>query len=473
MKKTDYVVIPFNSGRIKDKYLVSNLLGKWDLLEDKEFQELTSFKLDKEGALFKRLYAKGVLADESNFKNLLDDFRRINANLFWDTSLHIAVLTTRCNLECGYCQTGSLKAEDMNYEVANRTLKSIFDTRNPAVTLEFQGGEPLLNWDVLVFLVENSRKFNVNKDLRLTLVTNSTLLDESKMKFLCDNGVEICTSLDGPAFLHDKNRHFKNGKGTYKIVTDRIRMLKKKFGKKVNLLPTITKESLKFHREIIDEYVKWDQREISLRPVNRLGIACRKWTDIGYSPEQFNKFYKDSLDYILDLNRKGIFIRERIARVILDKVLGGKDPGYVELMNPCGTGRSTIAYMPNGDCYPCDEARMIGEDMFRLGNVLTDNYSNLMKSENLMHLLQSSLVNLWDYSSPFLPWMGTCPVVNYALQKNLVPKICCSAIHKIYKFQFNYIFEKIAESKDNLEIFKKWVKPEGGKNARKKKKKVQ
>ncbi|MCF7888083.1 MAG: hypothetical protein K9L76_02265 [Candidatus Omnitrophica bacterium] len=187
-------------------------------------------------------------------------------------------------------------------------------------------------------------------------------------------------------------------------------------------------------------------------------MACSDWLSIGYSSKQFNNFYKKSMDYILELNKKGIHFKERIARVILEKVLGKRDPAYVELMNPCGAGRNTISYMPNGDCYPCDEARMVGEDMFKLGNILNQEYSDMMKKDSLVHLLQASLVNLWDYDSAFLPWIGTCPVVNYAIQKNIVPKIACSTIHKIYKFQFNYIFEKIAESKDNLEIFKSWVK---------------
>ncbi|MCF7888082.1 MAG: radical SAM protein [Candidatus Omnitrophica bacterium] len=230
MKKKKFAVIPFNSDRIKDKYLVSNLLGKWDLLDKQEFRQLNSLKLNKDKPLFKRLYDKGIVADEGSFKGLIDDFKRTNTNLFWDTSLHIAVLTTRCNLGCKYCQTGLLKPEDMNYEVANRVLKYMFDTRNPAVTLEFQGGEPVLNWDVLAFLVKYARKFNVNKDLKLALVSNLTLLDEDKIKFLYDHDVEICSSLDGPEFIQDKNRPFKNGKKTYKTVTEKIRKIKKKFG---------------------------------------------------------------------------------------------------------------------------------------------------------------------------------------------------------------------------------------------------
>ncbi len=469
--KEKYAVIPFNSSKIKGKYLVSNLLGKWDILDKDEFRKLSSLALAENGKgqeLFKRLYDRGIIVDQDNFKGLIKDFKEKNANLFRGTSLHIAVLTTRCNLKCKYCQTSCLKSEDMNYEVAQRIIKHIFDTRERAVTLEFQGGEPILNWDVLVFLVENIRKLNVGKNLKISLVTNLTLLNDEKMNFLCDNKVDICCSLDGPDFLHNKNRFFANGKGTYGTIAKNIKKLNKNFGKKINLLPTITKDSLNFYKEIVDEYVRWGQTSIAIRPVNQMGVACRNWLDLGYSFHQFNDFYKKAMDYILELNKKGIYIRERIAGVMVEKILGGYDPSYVELMNPCGAGRSTLAYMPNGDCYPCDEARMVGEDMFKLGNVLVDkNHGDLMKKENLMHLLQSSVMNLWDYNSAYLPWMGTCPVVNYALQNNIVPKVSCSTIHNIYKFQFNYIFEKIIESAENVKVFKSWLRTKGGKNGAK------
>jgi len=461
IKEKDFAVIPFGSTLIKDKYLVSNMLGGWDILAKDEFRKLNSFTLDRESPLFKRLHSRGVLLDENNLLQIISDFKKLNTNLFSDTSLHIAVITTRCNLACNYCQTKTLEPKDMNHEVAARILKYIFDVKTVSVTLEFQGGEPLLNWDVLAFTIEHARKFNTHKDLKISIVTNLTLLDEEKMKFLSDFDVEICTSLDGPRHIHNANRIFANGKGTYDRVVKNISKLKKKFGKRVNLLPTITKYSLKYFKEIIDEYVKHGERIIPLRPVNEMGMACSNWKNLGYSPEEFNSFYRKSMDYILELNKKGVLIKERLASVILDKVLNKRDPGYVELMSPCGAGRSTIAYMPDGSCYPCDEARMVGENMFKLGNILDESYEDLMKKENLLHLLEASLVNLWDYNSVFSPWIGTCPVVNYALQKNIVPQIHCSYMHKAYKFQFGYIFEKIIDGGENLEIFKKWVKVKG------------
>ena len=453
-----FAILPFNSSRVKDKYLLSNQLGAWDFLDKKEFREFSSYSLKKGSALYERLYGKGLVADSNNIERLFNEYRSLNANLFLDTSLHIAVVTTRCNLRCRYCQSNTLKPQDMDSEVATRVLKYLFDVRNMNITLEFQGGEPLLNWKTLSFLIEHARKFNVTgKDLRIALVSNLTLLDEAKIKFLLKHDVEICGSLDGPKAVHDKNRVLSNGKGTYDLVVKNVRKIQKEFKRKINLLPTITSFSLPYYKEIIDEYVSLGQDEICLRPVNKLGIACVNWPNLGYTAEEFNDFYDKAMDYIFALNKKGVLIKERMARVISEKIFNKKDPGYVELMNPCGSGRSTIVYMPDGSCFPCDEARMLGEEMFKLGNILKENYEELMKKDNLLHLIQSSLTNLWDYNNVYSPWLGTCPVVNYALQKNIVPKVSCSPLHKINNFQFRYIFEKILENKGNENILRGWI----------------
>jgi len=454
----DFAVIPFNSGVVAQKHLISNMLGGWDILCEDDFRLFSSFKCDRSTPLFNRLYERGLIVDERNFNRVLEDYRSLNSNLFCDASLHIAVLTTHCNLRCRYCQAHSRKPERMSLNVARRVIDYIAERKNPYITLEFQGGEATLNWDVLTFLTKNIRKLESNnKKIKITLVSNLTALNAKKMQFFKDFNVSVCTSLDGPKHIHDKNRIFSGGKGTYEVVARNIKKFRKQFKKPVNLLPTITRHSLTAFKEIVDEYVKWGETNIALRPVNHLGNACGNWNNLGYSADEFITFYKNAFEYILKLNRKGIFICERMAKVILRKIFNKEDPYYVDLMSPCGAGRGQIVYMPDGSCYPCDEARMVGEEMFKLGNILNETYEGLVKKENLLHLLETSAVNLWDSTSVFSPWIGVCPVLNYAEQKNFVPKIHCSFIYKISTFQFKYIFEKIAKGGQDLEILKSWV----------------
>lgn len=228
------------------------------------------------------------------------------------------------------------------------------------------------------------------------------------------------------------------------------------------LLPTITKYSLKYPKEIVDEYVKWGASTIALRPLTKVGAAVESWKKIGYTPEEFNAFWHKAMDHILDLNKKGVLIKERMTAVFLKKILKKQDPGYVDLMSPCGAGRKVLTYMPNGDVYPCDEARMTGEEMFHLGN-LTKNisYDNVIRRSGLCSLSTASLINLWQYNSVFLSWLGTCPVLNYMQQGNIIPKITTTPLHKIYSFQLRYLFEKIVTDEKNREIFLRWIEKGG------------
>ena len=233
--------------------------------------------------------------------------------------------------------------------------------------------------------------------------------------------------------------------------------LKRNIKHRVNLLPTITKESLSYPKEIIDEYLKWEVGSIPLRYVNRLGRADKIWREIGYTPEEFNKFWEESMEYILELNKRGINLAERTALVMLKKIFKKEDPGYVDLCSPCGAGRNVLTYMPNGDIYSCDEARMIRSSMFKLGNVKKDKYSEVTRNPNIFYILGSSLLDFWDYNSAYAIWSGTCPVLNYYEQENVVVKIRQTSRYKIYDFQFNYLFKKIAKDKEAVRIFRRWV----------------
>ncbi|MFA5038971.1 MAG: His-Xaa-Ser system radical SAM maturase HxsB [Candidatus Omnitrophota bacterium] len=459
----DWALLPYNSQPLKDRFLISNMLGSWQILDRKDFVRLETGQISPGGDLFGRLLDSGIVCNQEKLKESLESYRKLNSHLFSDVSLHIAVVTTRCNLNCLYCQTKSEKPKDMDIDVAARILKYVFDTQNPYANIEFQGGEPLLNWKIVTFITENARRINAgNKNLIIGLVTNGTLLDEKKLDFLCAHEVDICFSLDGPASIHDRNR-VRSGSSAHKAVRTAIEKTKKAYRKRgikrsVNMLCTLTRQSLAHPEKIIDEYLALGADRIALRPLSRLGMADVLWEKIGYTPEEFNAFWAKAMDYILELNKKGRAFQERLAAVILTKVFKKENPGYVDMMSPCGAARSVLSYMPNGDVYPCDEARMLKEDIFKLGNVLTDDYPKVMKNDNVFCLCESSLMELWDYRSAFQPWIGTCPVLNYAQGGGLVPKITTTPLHKNFSFQMRYIFDKIISDPQAKDIFLSWIK---------------
>ncbi|MDE2230973.1 MAG: radical SAM protein [Candidatus Omnitrophica bacterium] len=457
-----FSILPFNSEKINDKYLVSNMMGAWDALSEAEFRQFNSLCLQEGSSLSRRLQERGLILDENNILRVMDEYRRLNANLFTDTSLHIAVVTKRCNLRCNYCHAeGGASSEDMSIETATRVLQYLFDVRNNNVTLEFQGGEPLLNWPVVRFLCEHARKFNtLGKNLNIVLVTNMLLMDDEKIRFLAEHNVGVCTSVDGPADIHDQCRKDVGGRGSHAQLMEKIERFSAHTGRKVYMLPTITKYSLAHPEKIVDEYLRLGQGEIALRPVNKIGYARNHWDEIGYGSQEFNDFYTRAFGYIMKLNTSGTHISERIARTILTKVLLKTDPYYVNMMNPSGDGRAVMTYGVDGGCYPTDEARMLGDDMFRLGSIVDEGYDHMLNKENLLFLLSAGCSDLWNYRSVYSPWMGVDPVVNYAMEKNVVPK-GDSRLQHVLTHQFRTVFSYLLGDKKYVEVFQRWTQGVG------------
>ncbi len=450
MRKTnDFAILPFNTARIRGKYLVSNALGAWDLLELSEFRELNSFRLDRGSPLFARLKERGLIVDETNLSAGLEDFRRSNGHLFKETFHHIAVVTTRCQGTPGH-------GIDMAPDVAVEVLMALFPGVSRGVTLELKGGEPLLNWAAVQFMVDNARQMNSKgiKDLKIVLVTDLLLADDERMKFLAEHGVQVKVLLDGPRTLHDKIR------GGYAKAARNIKRFQETFGGQVTLVSTMTAATLKDPRGLVEEYLRQGQQEISLSPLNALAPDAVDWHGPDFSAKAFVDFYARAMDYIFELNERGILIRERTACSILTKVLAKRDPEDLDLMVPGGLGRLVMAYAPDGTCYPSDEARRLGPEIFRLGDILKEKNVDMIKKEELTHVLQSSCAGLWHYASAYSPWTGESSVMNYALQRNVVVKARLSPFCRILERQFGYIFDKIC-SGEHSDIFNRWV---GGKN---------
>lgn len=452
-----WIILPFRSTSIKNKKLVSNVLGHWDFLTDDEFKCLHSMNIAQDSPLFCRLKEKGLIVDDHNIKQVIQNFRNSRSHLFQDASLHIAVVTTQCNQQCLYCQAKTDNPQDMTLEVASRILKYITEVRTPLVTIELQGGEPLLNWPVVQFLIEKAQELLFEgRKFHLTVVSNLTLLDDEKLSFFMKYNVDICTSFDGVEHVHNQNRIFLNGRGTYQEVVQKIRKIQS-LNYRCGLLPTITKSLLPYPKELIDSYIELQQYEVPLRSVSCMGEAQEIWDTIGYSVDDFMKFYEEAIDYMLELNQKGIMVRERMMALLLKQILLHQDHGYVDCMNPCGAGRTVMTYMPDGGCYPCDESRMIDPPTFQLGNILEENYEDMIKKDKLLHILTSSCSDLWHYGSAFSPWLGVCPMIHYAKEKNLVLKTQCSFFQDIQRRQLKLIFEKLADEKQ-YHLLMNWVK---------------
>ncbi|HEX4048520.1 MAG TPA: radical SAM protein, partial [Elusimicrobiota bacterium] len=295
--------------KVGGRVLLTNDWGYHATLSEADFETFVQGRLPRDGAVWLELKKKGFLRGHRDLKDLAAKFAAHHPYLWKGPSLHIVVVTLRCNLKCVYCHSsvvGEAQREfDMTLDTARRSVDMIFESPNPSLMIEFQGGEPMMNWPVVKFVAEYARKKNrtANRQLKLMMVSNLTLLDEEKLAACADLGISICTSLDGPASVHDANRIHLGGNSHAATARWLERLVKSGTG--TGALMTTTRKSLSCAKEIVDEYRRLGLGQIFVRPLHYLGFAKKSWHVIGYEDAEFIAFYRETLDYAIDLNRGG------------------------------------------------------------------------------------------------------------------------------------------------------------------------
>jgi uncharacterized protein len=479
LQKEKFIVNNFRHKKLSVGNLITTDHGSFEIIDDKSFEELKSGNVSSKEML-DRLEDKGIILTAKNIDRVKASLKERYSFLKQGTSLHIVVVTLRCNQYCIYCQASSrpeLKAGvDMDAETAKKTVEFIFQSSSNEICIEFQGGEPLLNFPAIKKITEYANQINKTKrkDLIFTLVTNLTLMTEEILDYCIKNRIFICTSLDGPKFLHDKNRPCN--KSSHDTAVYWIKRINDEYKKKkidytvLNALITVTRESLKYPKEIVDEYAKLGMKTMHLRFLSKLGYAGKNRATIEYSSEEFIAFWKAAVDYIIELNKKGIFFRERTVMTILKKIMTEKDPNYLDMRSPCGAVIGQMAYNYNGDVYSCDEGRMLDEDTFRIGNVKKDSYGSVLCSHESCAIVAASINDsqICD-SCAYKPYCGLCPVCSYAEQGTTVGIIPKTTFCKVYMAQFDYVFTKYNSDKDAKRVFDLWLDPMKIKNNKKSK----
>lgn len=454
-------LIKFNYKKIKrDKYLIINENGNFLFLNEDSFNKLINKNYSIDDNLYKKLLSNNFIVNR-NEKVILNEWYERNISLsFTAPELNIIVLTNLCNHNCLYCQTNPSRkiAKNMDIETANLVCDFILNLPRSSLTIEFQGGEPLLNWEILKYIVNKMRKQKKAKEIYFSLVSNLSTLSYDKVKFLVENDVAICTSLDGPPYIHNINRNYLEN-NSYEKTVNGIKLIRKLFPnyKKVFALLTVTRFSLSSYKEIIEEYIKLDLPYIFIRPLSPMGNALKNWKEIGYDPEEFIKFYKDSLFYIINLNiDRNIFFIERMALMILKKIILKRDHKYLDLRSPCGASIGQIVYNYNGDVYPCDEARMIEGDKFKIGNIRHLKYDYLYRNKMVRKILLSSILDsdLECSSCVYKPYCGKCPMINYVSNGDMFLK--SSYRCEIYKGIIEHIF-LLMENRRFKKVFNEWL----------------
>jgi His-Xaa-Ser system radical SAM maturase HxsB len=342
----------------------------------------------------------------------------------------------------------------------------------PGVTLEFQGGEPLAAFPVVREAIEYALERNavVGKSLGFTLVTNLSLMDEDKLDYLVSRRVQLCTSIDGPAELHDRQRRLPGG-SAYARAADWIRRINHRYEAlgldpslyRVEALLTTTREALGHGRAIVDTYAALGCRAIYLRPVDPFGFAARAGARVGYTTDAFLAFYREALERVLELNREGVPMIERFAALFLTKILTDTDPNFLDLRSPCGAGIGQVAYNHDGGIYTCDEGRMLadaGDPLFRIGHVDQTRYPELVRHPTVRALTVVSNLDAQPgcVDCAWRPYCGVCPVYNHAAQGDVHGRVADSRWCATHRGILDLLFEKLADADpETLARFARWT----------------
>lgn len=472
--KMSYKLMPFQLGRFDgQEYLIVNESGEYHFIERQELVSLVEGFLPSNSPHFDSLRSKQFIStgDLAGVLDMVATRYRTRKHFISNfTALHMMVLTVRCNQDCKYCQVSAENDDaykfDMSPEAAKKAVEMAFNSPNPVIKIEFQGGEPTLNWSALVSAVEHAEKLNKTKKKNLSFVicTNLTNISRAKMEYLRDHKIDISTSLDGPRSLHDKNRILRKGGGTFDAFIEKLAEIREVCGAdKVSALMTATIDSVDNMNEVVDEYIRLGFSGVFLRSLNPYGLAAENAPTLGYSTQHFTNKFEETLDYIINLNLKGTDFSEFFTTMLLSRILTPFSTGFVDLQSPSGAGISGVIYDYNGDVYPADEARMLarmGDKRFLMGNVFTDNYSDIFGGSVLQEIVSKSIVEVMPgcASCMYRTYCGADPIRSYLETGDVMGKRPGSSFCEKNKAIFEILFRKLKQDNDDvLDVFWAWI----------------
>lgn len=472
---TPYHFLPFRFKRNGQNVLLVNDIGEFQFLEENQFQSFIQKRMDITSDAFLNIQSKHMAVIDQishNIDFLATAYRTKKRYLYDFTSLHMFVITHRCNQQCTYCHASSVGDNDnalydMSIETGKRCVDVALKSPSQNLKFEFQGGEPLLNFEAIREIVEYTKKANSiqSRHIDFVVCTNLTKLTEEHLSFLKQNKISLSTSLDGPKDIHDQCRKKRSGGGTYDLVIKNLNWASEYLQKDhVSALMTVTKSNITQLDAVIDEYVRAKLPSIFLRMINPHGAALDHWRTVGYSVDDFVLAYEKALNYIIDLNYKGIFFVEEFAALLLTKILTPFSTGFVDLQSPSGAGLGGASYEINGDVFIADEARMLAkktnDNTFCLGNVFRDTYESMFCGQKLFEIARSTTIEALPGCAwcVYQPYCGSDPIRSYLEFGDFGESQAKTGFCKKNKAIFDLLFRFLQSNEDKvIDVFWSWI----------------
>ena len=360
-----YDVIEAYESRSKEE-IIAEMLEKYAHDESVTREELEGCFEDIED-----LKAEGKLFSPDNFEPMAGKLKEKSAGVVKALCLHIA---HTCNLNCSYCFASQGKYHGdralMSFEVGKRALDFLIENSGSRHNLEvdFFGGEPLMNFEVVKQLVAYARSIEkaAKKNFRFTLTTNGMLIDDDVIEFANKECSNVVLSLDGRKEVHDRYRVDYAGRGSWETIVPKFqKLVEARGGQGYYMRGAFTHANPDFLKDI-ETMLDLGFTELSMEPVVGPESDPSSLTkeDLPIVLEQYEKL----AELMLERHREG---RPFTFYHYMIDLKGG--PCIYKRISGCGSGTEYMAVTPWGDLYPCHQ--FVGEEKFKLGNVF-DGVSN-------------------------------------------------------------------------------------------------
>lgn len=353
-----YDIISMYENHTKEE-ITEEILKKYKNTPDVNKEEIEECIND-----IKALIEEEKLFSQDKYEGLAYEYKN-NSKVIKALCLHVA---HTCNLNCSYCfaSQGKYQGERalMSFETGKRAFDFLIENSGTRRNLEvdFFGGEPLMNWEVVVKLVEYARSIEKqhNKNFRFTLTTNGVLLDDEKIDFLNEHMSNVVLSLDGRPEIHDHFRKDYTGRGSYDVILPKFkRLVEKREGKNYYMRGTFTHNNVDFTNDIF-HMADLGFKELSMEPV-----VCPPGDPYALTDEDLPKLFEQYEILAKEmLKRKKAGNGFTFYHYMLDLKNG---PCIYKRITGCGSGTEYMAVTPWGELFPCHQ--FVGDEKYSLGNI--------------------------------------------------------------------------------------------------------
>ncbi|MBU3195745.1 thioether cross-link-forming SCIFF peptide maturase [Clostridium algidicarnis] len=373
IQNNDYYVIDVNSGSL---HMVDELV--YDILDENELQdkqiilEKLKLKYSKEDITealkdISELITEGLLYSKDLYEDIAKESDKD------ESSPYIKALCLNiihdCNLRCKYCfaDEGEYKGarKTMSAKVGKKAIDFVIEKSGPRKNIEVDlfGGEPLMAFEIIKEIVDYAKEQEkvYNKNIRFTMTTNATLLNDEIIEYLDKNMVNIILSIDGRESVNDAVRVRRDGSGTQKSILPKIKKMveKRDKSKQYYVRGTFTRENTDFFEDVM--YLAGEGfREISIEPV-----VLPEDHDLSLREEDLETIFKqyDNLyDEMLKRHKEGNEFKFYHFNI---DIQGG--PCVYKRISGCGAGHEYVAVTPDGEIYPCHQ--FVGNKDFIMGDI--------------------------------------------------------------------------------------------------------